>query len=548
MGAQGAWLVSGRAVRIGALTLAAVALVLAGVAVGIAVQDEDDSTSDQVERPSVAGGPLSGGAETRYRGRAELAPSPTTRSVRPPKQTPRTPESFSTQIVESTDVPATEMQAPDDPGTEGAFAVFGNSLVNEGAALWIAEPDVASKGDRALVTWNHGAAFTSNGGESFTLVSHDELRRGPGGYCCDQLALYEPARDLWIWFVQGEIGPSLHNQIRISVAKGDEDFDSRSFKDWTFSAESFRELLDEADPKPDLSSTFLDYPNIDVTAEHLFLTINVYSKGVYANTIVLRIALDDLAAKTDVPTWRYVADPHGTARLVDGASDTMYFAQHIDSATLRIWRWGDAEVNPTTRDVAHSSYTRNQLGYTCKRTGANTGDWCKRLRDEGPTNDDRPTSAWLTDGVLGFAWNANNDPDRNFPYPFVMVVRVDAETFAVKDEPHIWSPNHAYQYAAISPNARGDLGGVAIAGGGAHYWTCTALVNDDASGGAWEARVLDVSDADAAADETGDYLGATPYEPGSNTWKATCMTLDGGGLATDVQVRLYHIGRADQND
>lgn len=536
--------------RIAAGVAAAAALLAGGGVLGNAVLGEETSSQLAVERPSSEGGVIAGPTRTRYRGRAELAPQPATPSVRPPKQTPRTPESISAEIVESTDVPPTEMTAPNDPSGSGdAFTVFLNSLVNEGTALWIAEPHVASKGDRALVTWNHGAAFTSNGGERFTLVSREELARGPGGYCCDQVVLYEPRRDLWIWFVQGTIDETTgHNQVRISVASGDAAFDRHAFEDWTLSAESFGKLLNKVDPSLPLPRTFLDYPNIALTEQHLYLAVNAYHNDEYANTVVTRIALDDLAAGVDDPTWRYVVSQQGTARLVHGATDTMYFAQHIDNSALRIWKWRDDTSNPTTTDVSHSAYTLNLRGYTCRRVGATSGDWCKRLRGPFITNDDRVSGAWLTEGELGFSWNANSDPERGFPFPFVMVVRMDPETLKLSDEPHIWNPNHAYQYAAISPTGRGDLGGVAIAGGGSHYWTCAALIQDSQTGDAWQARILDVSDADAEADETGDYLGATPHEPGSNTWKATCMTLDGGGRSTDVQVRLYHFGRADEND
>lgn len=532
-----------------ALLAASVALLALGAGLAALILDDEPASLSAVGRPSTDGGVTAGPTPTSYAGRARLEAQPVTPSVRPPKQSPRTVESLSAEIVESSDAPATKLSPSQDPSADGgAHTLFANSLVNEGAALWIAEPHVASKGDRVLVTWNHGAAFSSNGGTSFTLVSRDEIKRGAGGYCCDQVVLYEPSRDLWIWFVQGENDANEHNVVRIGVANGDTEFDNRSFENWTFGAESFGELLRRVSPGLSLSETSLDYPNIALTRRHLYLAINVYHADTYENTVVMRIALDDLAAGRKDLAWRYVASGRGTAQLVDGATDTMYFAHHVDTTTLRIWRWRDDEPDPSTTDVPHSGYSIDLPGYSCRRIGAVSGDWCKRLKGTSITNDDRVSAGWITEHEIGFSWNANGDPARGFPFPFVMVTRFDPSSLALKDEPHIWSPDHAYQYAAISPNARGDLGGVVIAGGGSHYWTCASVIRDDASEEQWDARALDVSDADALRDETGDYLGATPHDPGGNTWVGTCMTLDGGGQSTDVQVRLYHFGRADQND
>jgi hypothetical protein len=125
----------------------------------------------------------------------------------------------------------------------------------------------------------------------------------------------------------------------------------------------------------------------------------------------------------------------------------------------------------------------------------------------------------------------------------VMVVRIDRNSMKLEDEPFIWNPRYAYLYAQFSPNARGDVGGVALAGGGDRYQTCATLINDDHTDGAWEARAASVSDNDPDEDQAGDYLGVTRTAPDANLWVGSCMAIKGGSSVGDVQIRHLEFGR-----
>jgi hypothetical protein len=130
-----------------------------------------------------------------------------------------------------------------------------------------------------------------------------------------------------------------------------------------------------------------------------------------------------------------------------------------------------------------------------------------------------------------------------------MVVRIDLETMKVKDEPFIWNPRHAYSYSAFTPNARGEIGGVVLAGGGDRYQTCTTLLGEVDAGGGWDARAADSSDHDPFKNEAGDYLGISTAGPGSNVWVGACMALHGGSGYRDVEIRLLRFGRVkDRGD
>ena len=87
----------------------------------------------------------------------------------------------------------------------------------------MAEPSVAKNGQYVLATYNWGAAVSTNGGGSFQFVDPKKaLPNDYGGFCCDQLALYEPSRNLWIWVLQYKSDQAGNNAIRLAVAGGDQ--------------------------------------------------------------------------------------------------------------------------------------------------------------------------------------------------------------------------------------------------------------------------------------------------------------------------------------
>ena len=86
----------------------------------------------------------------------------------------------------------------------------------------VSEPSVGSNGSGAILeTWNWHAAYSTNGGSSFTYVDPSTFGTDVfGHFCCDQLAYYDASRDLFIWILQYSPDGAGHNAIRIAVANG----------------------------------------------------------------------------------------------------------------------------------------------------------------------------------------------------------------------------------------------------------------------------------------------------------------------------------------
>jgi hypothetical protein len=115
-----------------------------------------------------------------------------------------------------------------------------------------------------------------------------------------------------------------------------------------------------------------------------------------------------------------------------------------------------------------------------------------------------------------------------------MAVELNERTMKRVDQPIIWSPDYAYQYPAVAPNDAGELGAIALHGGGSDYETCTTLVRDPASSNGWHAYSADAADADPAHPMAGDYLGVDSAGPHAHEWVAVCPT----PLASSNEVRV----------
>jgi hypothetical protein len=428
-----------------------------------------------------------------------------------------------------------------DPELAEDAVRFGNTITIPWAAYGqLAEPEIAVHGSRMLITWNLGAAFSHDDGSTFQWLN-PYLDEVDGGFWGDQRAHYSATHDLWLWVRMYKRSNEDTNTIRLSWFKGDAGLDQRSYgyADWTAEMVGF--------PGP----WWLDQPKLATSNEHVYIAANPYEGGSREgrNSVVVRVRLDQL---TEVDTGEPIDATCLTARdpmtggslwgafPTTGAGTTMYLASQMTNAKLAVWRWNDDEAAPTfsvVEDIRENrrsvTYPPDDRPYTCKRHGADvpdSSDWCRSR------NDTRITSAWIHDSRIGFAWNVRQYDA--VPFPFVWVIELDASRLddcqtgaCVLGYPVIRNPGHAIQYAAISANADGGLGGVVLVGGGdVNYLTCKGVIRDrfatDESG--WDRAAPDIgkSEGDLPNPYSGDYLGIWPHGGNANTWAASCMRYD----------------------
>jgi len=379
----------------------------------------------------------------------------------------------------------------------------------------VAEPQAATNGPIVFYSANWFASFSTDSGTTFTFVD-PYTQFGPldGGFCCDQTVIYDPTRDLMIWQLQYEFS--------LSTGKGS----YRTAFANPASVESQGWCVYEWNPG-DFglgSGLWLDYPHVALSSNFVWYAANIFTGGNdprFQQTVIWRIRLDP-AATCDSKTFDYFRDTQFNFTQVEGATDTMYWASHITNASMRIYQWAEAGSTPSSTDVAVSQWP---LGGPLMCPGPDGLNWCGRT-------DGRILTGWISNGVIGFMWNAAQGSGAlgTFPYPYVHVARFNASTLTLIDEPIIWNEGGAFIYPAVTVNDRGDIAGTLYFGGGIYFPIMTALIMDDLSPAPPPWEIYGVVGSDAGADEWGDYYSSRRNGANGNIWVITGQALSQGAV------------------
>ncbi|MEW6003029.1 MAG: hypothetical protein AB1638_10340, partial [Nitrospirota bacterium] len=216
---------------------------------------------------------------------------------------------------------------------------------------------------------------------------------------------------------------------------------------------------------------------------------------------------------------------------VQGAKDTMYWASHNTTSSMRIYRWQEDSGTIYWNDVTIPAWTSTPRGSALCPTAEGYNP-CARL-------DDRILSGWISnwDGypgepVLGFFWNVQEGGGFAMPYVNSAVFKERDRTYLAR--PYIWNASWAWIYAAGAPNARGDLGVslTHVPNGG--YPNHSVLINDDVNGAppGWEGYwVVSSGSAGPSDNKWGDYHRVRPHFPAGLQWTATGWVLNASGTS-----------------
>jgi len=206
------------------------------------------------------------------------------------------------------------------------------------------EPTAASAGDRVFVTGNWFASRSTDSGASWTLVDpFTTLPPAAGGFCCDQVVLYDPGRDIWIWILQ-YIRSGTSNVFRVAVSAGN---DLGSWHWWDFAPQA----LDAT-----WTDLWFDYPDAAVSANHLYITFNAFnSADSWQRAVVFKLPLDTLASAGSLGYQWWSTTTHGSLRLTQGSTSSMYFASHNAGTQLRVFGWPDGSNTIAWFDVTVSA-------------------------------------------------------------------------------------------------------------------------------------------------------------------------------------------------
>lgn len=401
------------------------------------------------------------------------------------------------------------------PGTASTFiwTQFGG-VIPAGFKSNIMETSTAGKASRIFATGNWWAARSLNKGISWTYLSaYNQF----ADFCCDQVVVHDLTRDIYIWLRMGVPNANGENVFKLDV-----DFAEPFTSSWwvyTISSASVG------------AGTWWDYPHMQLGADYLYITWNMFNAaGGWVRSLMMRFPLDTLAAAGAVGLNYLSVSDYFTFVPVSGAQHVMYFASNwaYPYNTLRIYRWNEAENFLTFWTRTVPTFTPSGRGaMVCgspnwlARTDMRVLTGARYFQNFNGTDDSakQPGRA-----VLGWWWNVAQGGAYTRPYIEGAAFYEDTITLLPGNpgRPLFYNNYDCFAYPSLSPNIRGDLGGVFNLGSGAAlqkplvYYT----IADDFAGASppgWAVFGAAASTAGSSSATWGDYNTVRTYQLGS-TW------------------------------
>lgn len=343
-----------------------------------------------------------------------------------------------------------------------------------------------------LATFNTGISASLDGGASFTDVNlfaavpgqpgrTSFFPQSDGGLCCDQVVIYVPQQNLFVWLLQywpvstttpapgGGTTTTITqpNRLRIAWATP-QAIAANFFNAWTYGDLTANAVAGVSSGLGAAANEWLDYPDLAYSETFLYVGTdrgfpNAPGSVYTGRRIVARLNLAQMADPTSTVVNYNFTEYSGSNGLnkthfVQSAPDRMVTAGLDNTSTLRVFTWEDDEGSADVRTVPISSITT-----AYNETAPDGTDW---YAVSFPGNI---SGATYRDGNYIFAFDGGvNAPAR--PRAFVRLETVTPTSILgipflfATEEYDIWNPDYAFAMAALG--TQGDEIGIGLAVGG----------------------------------------------------------------------------------
>jgi len=375
----------------------------------------------------------------------------------------------------------------------------------------VGEPSVAINGNIVFYTGNWYAAFSTDAGKTFQFLDPQTAFKKfdpPGSsFCCDQVVQYIPQIDTFVWLLQYSTANDLDNFQRLAFARTAD-----------VAASRFR-LFDITAKGLGVPGTFLDFPDLAVGANFLYVTTNIFPpNSLKVGSAVVRISISSID-KGPIQAQRFVQLDQDGFRVAQNCGTTAFFAAHKDTSTLRVFSWGEKKTTIASALVPVSRWIGGN-GYQSRTPDGRR--WLDRA-------DSRLTGATLAGNDLWFAWSVNRGSNQR-ERPFIQIARINSTTMALLENLNIFDQLSATAYPALATNGANEVGISYFIGGGTRFPTLVAGVLTNPRR---ETEVVASGRGPLADDDGshqwGDYLALRPVFPERKLFASSGYVMKGGG-------------------
>lgn len=256
------------------------------------------------------------------------------------------------------------------------------------------EPSVASSGRVVLYTFNWDAGYSIDGGHSFAdLNPYTTFPRSAGGFCCDQVVMYDASTDRFIWVLQYSANSKGENILRVAWASPAA-LASAGAKAWSW--------VDLASATFAGAGNFLDQPRLGLSNRFLYMNVNEGGppKGKVYRTVIIRITRAAFANPNGSIGGQFVVISPWSLRVAQHVvGPTEYFVGHLNTSSLRVVSVDDNANSLTINDLATPTIATSNW----KTTTPGGDDMLLRQANSQGTAVTGVTQAG--DGTLWTAWS-----------------------------------------------------------------------------------------------------------------------------------------------
>ncbi|MFZ1906573.1 MAG: hypothetical protein WAU56_14395 [Steroidobacteraceae bacterium] len=381
----------------------------------------------------------------------------------------------------------------------------------------------ASGGGVVLATYNTGIAYSVDGGATFTDVNPFAAVPGEpsrtsffpqsdGGLCCDQIVVYLPKQNIFVWSEQYwpiTSGSTITQPDRERIAWATPAaikanfYDAWTYIDLTANGSSVSSGLGTA------NNEWVDYPDLAWSSTYLYFDVDhgfpQPGKVYTGQRIVARLSLADMVnPSATVVHYSYALLTGSNGLNKDHAAQMapgqMVLASLDNSSTLRVFTWNDSDSSITNTTVGITQINQGSNYTSIAPDGSN---WVGVSFPGNITGATYRTVFGPQDQYV-FAFDAGvNGSGRPRSYVRLETLTPSGSGYSVVAEYDIFNPDYAFAMAGLGTDNSAEIGLTLAVGGG------TVGYPQDSVGFMDDFVVYQVTSSNATqTSRFGDYFGA----------------------------------------